>query len=139
MAIKNICVLLFLLFGCTQLSAQQAPPETATRDQAKTIMTKPIHSRTQDRERRINEFRERMAVPQDTLRIKSEGAGNRVVLDSTWYSDSGITKIIIGPFGGEISQEGENNEVMVNTGGHKQKVIVSQSGNNNRVKINSGN
>ena len=101
----------------------------------------------------------------DTLRIKTEGTGNQIRVDSAWFSRSPADTVITAGATGEIKQTGENNRVEINTGveipknkiqitnkdqksnnkNHIERatcnpepatIKIEQTGNNNSVKIN---
>jgi len=101
----------------------------------------------------------------DTLRIKTEGAGNEIRVDSAWFSRSPADTVITAGTTGEIKQTGQNNRVEINTvieiPNNKRQITnkdqksnnknqieratcnpepatikIEQTGNNNSVKIN---
>lgn len=52
----------------------------------------------------------------DTLRIRTEGPGNHIQIDSAWFSHTPADTVITAGATGEINQSGENNRVEINTG-----------------------
>lgn len=51
----------------------------------------------------------------DTLRIKTEGPGNHIKIDSAWFSHSPADTLRTAGASGEIKQTGKNNSVEINT------------------------
>ena len=51
----------------------------------------------------------------DTLRIKTEGTGNHIRVDSAWFYGSPADTMIAAGVAGEIIQTGQNNQVEINT------------------------
>jgi hypothetical protein len=81
----------------------------------------------------------------DTLRIKSEGTGNRVKINDATVDGVNSDSLAVF-FKGEIEQTGSNNHVDIQSEKprkskdsikSKQTVIIKQTGKNNSVKINS--
>lgn len=76
----------------------------------------------------------------DTLRIKTEGPGNYIKIDSAWFSRSPADTVITAGATGEINQSGENNSVEIKTGGespnNKRQITnkIQNSKNKNQTK-----
>ena len=83
----------------------------------------------------------RMQVKGDSLRIKSQGEGNRIQIDSLKFEGE-LDETVMGRMTrGKIEQEGAENTVDIRSEGSTsgpQRVEVTQTGNNNKVTIRSG-
>jgi hypothetical protein len=78
----------------------------------------------------------------DTLRIKTEGPGNHIQIDSTWFSHSPADTVITAGATGEINQSGENNSVEIKTGreiGENRKSRHFVGAPNNKRQITNNN
>lgn len=81
--------------------------------------------------------------PADTVNITSTGKQNQIVVDSVEIV-SNTTDTLALPFTGQLMQNGQANQIEINTnpgnmkpGNLKSKITITQTGNNNKVKINS--
>lgn len=77
---------------------------------------------------------------QDTIKISTNGKGNRIKIDSVYLEGTVNTVVNEKMINGAIEQKGENNQVEIEAEGEKiqrQTINIEQKGKNNQVKINS--
>lgn len=77
---------------------------------------------------------------QDSIKISTNGKGNRIKIDSIYLEGTVNTTLNEKMVNGAIEQKGENNQVEIKAEGEKkqrQTINIEQKGKNNQVKINS--